>query len=171
MNEIIGWFPQTNKDTLDMLIKKHDVKTVLEIGTFVGLSAVWFAKRVEHVLTVDPFDAITRINYLRNEYKEVAMKQEETFVENTKGFKNIECLKLTSEEAKKQIGRGFDLVYIDGSHLYEDVANDIAMWYPNAIKILCGDDYTESWNGVRRAVDECGFNVNKDQRCWYIEKV
>jgi hypothetical protein len=47
----------------------------------------------------------------------------------------------------------FDLIYIDASHIYEDVRDDISCWYP---KLRSGGwmlfhDYD---NGVKRAVDE-----------------
>jgi len=173
MKNIPGWFPKTNQETLEMLIKKHNVKTVLEIGTFVGLSAVWFAERVERVYTVDPFDAITRIDYLRDEWKQAAKNQFERFIENTKQFGNIVSIVNTSEGAYETMDKEkmFDLIYIDGSHEYEDVKKDIEIWAPHAKLVICGDDYTESWPGVKQAVDECGLNVNKNQRCWFVEKV
>lgn len=171
MQHIPGWFPTTNKETLEYLIKKYNIKTVLEIGSFVGLSTVWFAERVEKVVTVDPFDALTRINYLHGEMKEVAKDQWGNFLKNTAGFKNIEALKMTSVEAALMFQQPtFDMVYIDGSHDYEDVKIDILNWLPRAKKILCGDDYTKGWPGVRKAVDELTIPVNKNQRCWYIIK-
>jgi predicted O-methyltransferase YrrM len=169
---IPGWFPTTNQETLEKLISEHNIETVIEIGSFVGLSTVFFAERVKKVYAVDPFDAITRINYLHGEMKVAAEKQYENFLENTKGFDNIEVLQMTSEKAADHLSMFLeaDLIYIDGSHEYKDVKKDIEMWFPRAVKILCGDDYTESWPGVRKAVDECGRDVNKNQRVWYIIK-
>ncbi len=46
---IPGWFAMENRSELQRLIEKHGVKTVIEVGSFLGLSAVWFAQRVEHV--------------------------------------------------------------------------------------------------------------------------
>jgi len=172
MEEIKGWFPQTNKDTLEMLIKQYNVQTVIEIGTFVGLSAVWFADRIKEVVTIDPFDSITRINYLHGDWKEAAKEQYYNFVKNTAGYNNIVCLKMTSAQAfagpLKDVKA--DLIYIDGSHEYEDVKLDILNALPRANKVVCGDDYTASWPGVKRAVDELTIPVNKKQRCWFIIK-
>ena len=172
MQNIPGWFPTTNKETLERLIKEHNVKTVLEIGSFVGLSTAWFAERVEKVFTIDPFDAITRINYLHGEMKEVAKNQLGNFRKNTDKYDNIFELVMTSEQAfnHHDFDLYADLIYIDGSHEYEDVKKDIEMWQNRATKILCGDDYTDSWPGVKKAVDECGLQVNKDQRLWYVKK-
>jgi cephalosporin hydroxylase len=175
MKNIPGWFPPTNQETLEMLIKKHNVKTVLEIGAFVGLSTVWFAERVEHVVTIDPFDAITRIDYLNADMKRVAEKQWENFLENTKEYRgSIMPYQMTSEQAYNHIPKlTADLIYIDGSHHYEDVKKDIEMWYPRATIVLCGDDYTDAWPGVRQAVDEHAksITINTNQRCWYTEKL
>lgn len=49
----------------------------------------------------------------------------------------------------------FDLIYIDGSHDYDDVASDIRYAWP-LLKdggILVGDDYCDHWDGVMSAVD------------------
>lgn len=173
MQNIPGWFPTTNQETLEKLIAKHNIQSVIEIGSFVGLSTVWFAKRVKSVVTIDPFDAITRINYLRGEWKQAALQQFENFQKNTAGFSNIEVLKMTSVEAADLPETYMaDLIYLDGSHEYVDVSMDILLWLPRAKKILCGDDYTPSWPGVRRAVDELELKmpVDKNQRCWFVTK-
>lgn len=176
MKNIPGWFPPTNQETLEMLIKKHNVKTVLEIGTFVGLSTVWFAERVEHVSTVDPFDALTRIDYLNADMKRVAEHQWQNFLDNTKEYREkIMPYQMTSEQANAHLPKlNADLIYIDGSHKYADVLKDIEMWLPRAHTVLCGDDYTEAWPEVREAVDiaaqNLALNINRNQRCWYLEK-
>lgn len=51
----------------------------------------------------------------------------------------------------------FDFIYIDGSHLYEDVKIDLNDWLPKVNKggYLCGHDYiNEPQFGVIQAVDE-----------------
>lgn len=50
----------------------------------------------------------------------------------------------------------FDIVYIDASHEYEYVKDDILAWRPK-VKIggfICGDDYHPGWPGVVEAVNE-----------------
>jgi hypothetical protein len=51
-----------------------------------------------------------------------------------------------------------DLVYVDASHEYEAVRDDIAGWCAILKQngIIMGDDYTPGWPGVMRAVDEKG---------------
>lgn len=66
-------------------------------------------------------------------------------------------------ESKNHSDNFFDIVYIDASHEYEDVKNDILSWLPKIKKdgIICGDDYIEGWPGVVQAVNEVfGDNIN-----------
>jgi predicted O-methyltransferase YrrM len=57
--------------------------------------------------------------------------------------------------------RSLDFVFIDGSHEYEDVKEDIYHWYPKVKKggIIAGHDYT-TYAGVKEAVDEF-FNLEE----------
>ena len=71
----------------------------------------------------------------------------------------------------------FDIVYIDASHEYECVKEDIISWLPK-VKIggiLCGDDYCVGWPQVVKAVDEILVNVNRaglnSNQQWWIKKV
>ena len=77
----------------------------------------------------------------------------------------------------------FDLVYIDGDHRYEEVKQDIELWY-DKIKyggILAGHDYVKrpkSWQyGVIKAVDEfvqkkeLELNINNEEwTTWWVYK-
>ncbi|GAI15065.1 unnamed protein product [marine sediment metagenome] len=49
-----------------------------------------------------------------------------------------------------------DFVYIDGSHTYESVAEDIILYYPKLKKggLLSGHDYRKHTKGVIIAVNE-----------------
>ena len=73
----------------------------------------------------------------------------------------VQVLRATSLEAAPQVQDGsLDWVYIDGSHYYEDVLDDLDAWYPKVKRggIIFGDDYY--WRdpdrnyGVRQAVNE-----------------
>jgi len=166
---IPGWLPEENQKVLDYLIKKYDIKSVIEIGSFIGKSTVFFAERCGKVIAVEPFDAINSCNYLNGEMKALASNQRAEFNRNVSGFKNIEVYDMTSQEAsKKDIFA--DLIYIDGAHDYENVKLDIGLWLPRAKKIICGDDYSEWWPGVRGAVDELLPLADKNNRVWFFIK-
>jgi len=146
---IAGWFSQENRDTLDKLIQIHDIKSVTEIGSFMGLSAVWFAQRVQSVTCVDswfePANAESQNNLL------ITMRRWgiprdffHMFAENimrSGQWHKILPLRGTSEAMAEQVPVA-DLVYIDGDHSYAGCRRDIELYKPLARKIICGDDYS-----------------------------
>lgn len=50
----------------------------------------------------------------------------------------------------------FDFIYIDATHLYKPVMQDIEMYLPKLKQngLLCGHDYIKCWDEVVRAVDD-----------------
>lgn len=54
----------------------------------------------------------------------------------------------------KEIGIVPDLVYIDGSHEYSDVASDYELARRLGTKWIIGDDYGSHYPGVQHAVDD-----------------
>lgn len=89
----------------------------------------------------------------------------ETVKEKFKNNKNINIIRKLSVEASKQFkDKYFDWVYIDASHDYESVKEDIESWWPK-IKFggfLCGHDY---FNEVEMAVNE--FCKNNNLKLYY----
>ena len=77
------------------------------------------------------------------------------FLENTKSLSNIKVIKADANESVKQFeDASIDMVFIDGGHLYADVAKDIKAWLPKTKKLICGHDYSPEFPGVIGAVDE-----------------
>ena len=72
-------------------------------------------------------------------------------------------------ESKNYQDNYFDIVYIDASHDYESVKNDILHWLPKVKTggIICGDDYEMGWIGVMHAVDEVFQNVSVHGNQWF----
>jgi predicted O-methyltransferase YrrM len=60
------------------------------------------------------------------------------------------------EQSKTYPDGHFDIVYIDASHEYEFIRNDIKSWLPkvDSSGVICGDDYIKGWDGVIQAVNE-----------------
>ena len=66
-----------------------------------------------------------------------------------------------------------DLIYIDGSHEYEDVIADLKSYWPlvNNGGIMFGDDYDEKqWPGVVKAVDEFSDKIKEQEGFWILKK-
>lgn len=53
------------------------------------------------------------------------------------------------------------MIFIDALHTYEEVAVDIRWAISNDIPIISGHDYSDSWPGVKKAVDEFFGNDKK----------
>lgn len=72
--------------------------------------------------------------------------------------------KMTSEEAVDLFkDRSLDFVFLDGSHIFEDVKQDIEVWTPKVKKggLLCGHDYGGRYCGVKKAVTRAfrGYDI------------
>jgi len=94
-------------------------------------------------------------------------------------FPQLRVLRMDSISAAKMFEnqKYFDLVFIDGSHVYENVLADIKAWMPLVKEngVLGGHDYMngrEQHRGVTRAIDEV---FTKDQitkgkdRTWHVK--
>jgi len=84
----------------------------------------------------------------------------------------IPIRKPSIEAANQFQDHSLDFVFIDASHEYEDVKNDIKAWLPKVKKngILAGHDYyTGEQNyhpGVKKAVHECLNNFITYDDCF-----
>jgi predicted O-methyltransferase YrrM len=65
-----------------------------------------------------------------------------------------------------------DVVFIDLTHTYEEVKQDITFWLPKVKKggILSGHDYEIAWEGVIKAVDEMLPTRTIMENCWIYKK-
>ena len=72
-----------------------------------------------------------------------------------------------------------DFCYIDGSHKFKSVEEDIRLWWPKVKQtgVLCGHDYDTLHTGVKVAVDnfveknKLSIHIDKDSdKSWYIIK-
>ena len=69
---------------------------------------------------------------------------------------SINPIRLKSTEAVEMYeDRSLDFIFIDGSHEYEDVKEDLSVWYSKVKRggTIAGHDYT-TYPGVKKAVDE-----------------
>jgi hypothetical protein len=73
----------------------------------------------------------------------------------TAGIQNIEPFREKSPPIHKKFDYKFDLIFHDGSHDFSGVYRDLRYWFPQ-LKDHCPfiiDDYTESFPGLKKAVD------------------
>ncbi len=143
------------------LLREMQPKRVLQIGTHIGLSAVFIGDVISHnrrqgrLWTVDP-DPVALPVAMRF-VEEAKLDGLTTFVE---GFS-------TSEEVDRTLRRAgpFDMVYLDASHTYDETLAELRLIFdawlaPEGLLLLHDAAYAAAQfdptgaGGVRRAIDE-----------------
>ena len=129
--EIDGWLSDAEGELLYKLAKNVPKRwAIVEIGSWKGKSTVWLAKGAEaghknKVFAIDP-------HYGSKAH--VSEGEEDTypiFLANLSkaGVRNrVVPLVMTSDEAARNWEGDVGLLWIDGSHEYEDVKRDLLLW-------------------------------------------
>lgn len=132
-------------DVLERLIREYGIRSVIEIGSFVGDSAAWFSKRVTNVYCIDPMHVIQEGWKPEVLAAGWPLDYEDMFWENvqTNGIpEKVVLYKGTSEEIWSQVPiYVVDAVYVDGDHSYEGCLFDIQNYQHAARMLICGDDH------------------------------
>jgi len=155
----------------------------VEVGSWKGRSACYMAVEIinsqknilfecvdtwngseEHINPASPFfekEILQDSNYLFNTFKLNILPVSDT----------IRPIRMSSIDASKNyFDRSLDFVFIDASHEYENVISDILHWLPKVKRggILSGDDFSDNWPGVKRAVQEILHTDFKLQDCTWV---
>ena len=182
LDEIGGWFPAENRAELEKLIVENEVKSVLEIGSFLGLSAAWFAQRVERVTCVDRWhepashDSGNNLNATLRRFG-IPRDFYEIFMSNMREFgvaNKVFPVRGDSTAVHGSIG-DHDLVYVDGDHSLEGCRLDLKFYGPKAKRVLCGDDFLPRPEfGVIEAVEEYAKKISVTLHVqvpfWWMDK-
>ena len=155
----------------------------VEVGTQAGKYAKILCENNKNLklITFDAFELVYGDNYTR---RIGSRKQRGLYATAAKRLSkyNCEVFKKTSIEALQDFKyESIDFVYIDGSHEFDYVVTDIAMWGQKVKKggIISGHDYFEaSFPGVVRAVNDYSkmhnvktINITTDiTPSWWIER-
>lgn len=161
-------------------LDRHAPLLVVEVGSWKGLSCTTMADTIKHmgftdfnIICVDTWlgapefwtwglhdpsrgGSLNRINGFPSVFT--------TFAKNIKlrGHHDVVApFPLSSQQALEVLMHyniEADLIYVDASHEYQAVKDDIAGWWKILKKhgTLMGDDYMPGWSGVVRAVNEKG---------------
>lgn len=125
------------------------MNSIVEVGSFCG--------RGTHALLNGCNGLVFAIDHFKGSLKAedatYNLDAKKCFLRNVGGYEHLKLLEMSSLEAScKFADRAVDMIFIDASHLYEDVLADILAWYPKTSRLLCGHDY--SLEGVQRALEE-----------------
>ena len=165
-HHIPGWMSEVELYWLSQQAKRHD--SIVEVGSWRGRSSYALAKNCPgRVICVDHFNGGDCDKVSVQAGKDV----KRDFLRHMKSFmgKKAFLVEKTSLEAAKMCNERVDMVFIDGSHDYESVRNDILAWLPKTKVLLCGHDFF--YDDVKKAVQSI---FGKDAKTgyggiWYVE--
>jgi len=153
-----GWFTDNNISEyrrLASLIPKGG--TLVEIGVWKGRSLCSVADIIKsrniRVIAIDTFDGTETEGDAH-----VFAKTNDLFAVFSDNMKEFDLsptiYKMTSHDASLVVNENIDLCFLDASHEYESVKQDIEDWQPKVKGTIAGHDYDEKWPGVIKAVNE-----------------
>ena len=176
-----GWLSGANKRVLRRNLHRR-TRLVAEIGSFMGSSANFIVRRARGatLVCIDPWRDAGEELARKYGLPPICLEREglyETFLVNLwRHRERVVPMRKRSREAIPELaaaGLSPDVFYVDGSHEYDAVADDLRLiqtHHPRAT--IVGDDYSGDWPGVVRAVDEfCtthGYRLMLDKRTWSI---
>lgn len=161
-----GWMSYIELEWLARQAQKH--QKIVEIGSFMGRSTRALADNTAGVVVaVDDFKGPrdkSLPDFLRQNLLEL-------FLYNVADLAQVgKVITVAADHGEVNVDFSPDMVFLDGSHEYEDVKRDILMWHNRITPggLLCGHDYT-NMDTVRAAVDELvkGPQVAKGTSIWY----
>jgi len=164
-NDIQGWMSEGEQQWLYTQAKK--MRSIVEIGSWKGRST--------HALCSGCKGTVYAVDTWKGSRAELTSAHKEAterdifvdFKANLAGFKNLNPIRKASSEAHGLFEpKSIDMVFIDGSHLYEDVLADITLWLPKTRRLICGHD---AWqDGVPKAVEETFGKTKNVESIWYV---
>jgi predicted O-methyltransferase YrrM len=161
-----GWLPYP--DQLKLEVKKvvnSGGKVFVELGSWLGLSTRLIASVIPNDAKLYAIDTWKGSPELIDDPRLPMLY--EIFLSNCirSGLAHkIYPLRMTTNEAAKIFYRKIDFLFIDATHTYEAVYNDIMNWYPKLSEngVICGDDwkYSEYSDDVRKAAMDAARLLN-----------
>jgi predicted O-methyltransferase YrrM len=177
--EIIGYSTMVDQGellkTILKILPKNNLK-IAEIGVFNGrCTAMWNVELINSGVTYEYY-AID--HFLGSKEHDKTIDYYGITLDNLKSIKDsVNIIKNTSvEESKNHPDEFFDIVYLDASHDYKSVKEDIIAWLPKVkpFGVICGDDYILGWPEVMKAVNEVfkgKINVVGHQQWWTVKNI
>lgn len=183
--KLLGWFSPSNQKNLKIIIKEKKPSTIVELGAFLGLSAVFFARNMPENCKFYTIDTWTGtgcknhpidLSHLYNSYEGLLKNAYQQFLSNIKHeglTEKITPIRMTTLDAADSLDLNPDLIYVDACHETECVYMDIKKWYPKLTMggTICGDDW--GWQSVRKGVikaaQELKKTIHSEGNFWWFD--
>jgi predicted O-methyltransferase YrrM len=145
-----------DRSSLQPLIDRITNRGVMvEVGSLAGFSTRLFARHFEKVFSVDPYEAgYDDTNDKNSNAVRLGLARDLFTLRFIDEPRVVQYQERSAAGCRRFEDRSLDFVYLDGSHTYEAVAEDIRCWHPKVKPggMIGGDDF--AWEGVARAVRE-----------------
>ena len=171
--DIQGWFDYEN--VFDFLLNSMPQDGVfVECGAWLGKSSAYLCDKAttQNIYIVDSWkgspDELSTFHKLATQ-----VDIYEIFLENM-GNRKFTPIRMLSVDAVNEFeDESIDVAFIDMSHDYDNVKQDIEIWYPKVKHggYIAGHDYQHGWPGVVRAVNEFFSKVDNMSGCWVHQKI
>jgi predicted O-methyltransferase YrrM len=177
-----GWY--INGSKIKELIETRHVKTIIEVGCWLGASTRHMASLLPpdgKVYAIDHWQGSIEHQPGQSHFLPVLDHLYEQFLSNViheKLTHKIVPLRMNSLNAAQflknsdYLSEKPDLIYIDASHDYESVYADIKAWYPlvEGHGVICGDDWHHPpiVEAVRTFAQENGLSIEIGDNCWVL---
>lgn len=122
-------------------------KTYVELGSNLCESALLAGSFgfIKTIYCVDRFDRDKQLSICKQRLSHLGQN------------KNIHFIKESTNKAYASFQNlSIDILYVDAAHDYNSVKQDLTLWYPKMKKggFICGHDYSKTFDGVIKAVNE-----------------
>jgi len=176
-DQIHGWF--TFPNLYSSAVRGFDNAVFVEIGSWLGKSSVYLGVEIINSGKNIRLDCVD-IWQMTPDYEQYDPGKDiySIFLQNIQPVKSVvrPVKKPSNIAAADYLDGSVDFIFIDGSHHFDDVRNDLRTWWPKLKPggFFSGHDYTNSAD-VRSAVDEwlClnkrALTYNQEQ-CWGLTK-
>lgn len=133
---------------------KYKSTSVLEFGTGRGFAAVCLSmlQNITNITTIDKLDQTKTIQLVANLGIDKVKLDKINFISKN-------TLRLSSKD-KEEIGKDFDLVFIDGEHTRVAVKNDleVALDCTTEDAVIVFDDYRNKHKGVKKYIKSLEYD-------------
>jgi len=178
-NTIDGFF-LPNETFMCYQLAKQSLHGIVEIGSFKGKSTYALAQgsmdgHGVRVYAIDPFDSSSvDLKRVMDKKDNKSLYGRDTFLEFLRNMEQSGVKKVVFPVRKKSVDavgdvdlEKYDLLFIDGSHEYDDVCRDFLLYKDRLVNggVVVFHDYGDKTNpDVKRAVDE--FYVEWNLKCF-----
>jgi len=150
-----GWYADCNRHAIKNFIKTRNIMTIVEVGSWLGLSTHHMAKLLPQggkVYAIDTWEGSPE--HQGNPILDTLYDQFLSNVIHAHLTDKIIPVRMDSITASQTLNVIADLIYIDANHSYECCYADCNAWFSHVKSrgILCGDDW--GWPGVKQAVQQ-----------------